>query len=83
MPPLRALAGRIVCLGIALSFSSAAGWGCSEESIHPVLPAPVKLASRQVKVVVDLEPFVAIQDVKLTASGGPARRVRRDVLRLP
>ena len=48
--------GRIVILGIALSF--AAGSGCGDESIVPVPPAPVVLASKQVKVVVDLDPFV-------------------------
>jgi len=74
MSPLHASAGRIVCLGIALSF--AAGWGCGDESVAPVSPTPVSLTTKQVKVVVDLDPFVFhIQDADghevLTSLSGP------------
>lgn len=75
MSPLHALVSRITGLGIALSF--AAGWGCGEESIAPVPPAPVSLGSEQVKVVVDLDPFVfhildaAGHEVLTSLSGAP------------
>ncbi|MEP7124012.1 MAG: TIM-barrel domain-containing protein, partial [Byssovorax sp.] len=56
MMPLHASFARLVGLGIALSFG--AGWGCGGESIVPTPPVPVSLASKDVKVVVDLDPFV-------------------------
>ena len=56
MSPPHASPGRIVALGIA--FSLAAGWGCDDEPVVPVPPAPVILVSKQAKVVVDLDPFV-------------------------
>jgi alpha-glucosidase (family GH31 glycosyl hydrolase) len=56
MSPFHASPGRLIPLTIALSL--AASWGCGDETIAPVPPTPVTLASGQAQVVVTLDPFV-------------------------
>lgn len=41
-----------------MALSLAGAWGCDDESLLPVPPIPVSLASKEARVVIDLDPFV-------------------------